>query len=125
MESSEEIVRRFLAAWPGKDVDALMRFFAPDAVYHNVPVKPLRGTEAIRGAFQGFCDFMQSIELELVNVAAKGDVVFTERIDRFRWSGGTLDLPVCGVFEVRDGKIVSFRDYFDLPSWERATGVAL
>ena len=126
MNDAERVVRDFLTAWPRKDVDELMSFFAPDAVYHNVPVKPLVGAAAIRGAFQGFCDMMnEGIELDVLNVTSSGDVVMAERIDRFRWNGRRLDLPVCGVFEVRNGKIAKFRDYFDYPSWFEATGAPL
>ncbi len=67
----------------------------------------------------------EGIELDVLNVVADGSIVMAERIDRFRWQGKKLDLPVCGVFEVRDGKIVNFRDYFDLPSWQDATGAPL
>lgn len=124
--NAEQVVRDFLTAWPRKDVDELMSFFAPDAVYHNVPVKPLVGSAAIRGAFQGFCDMMnEGIELDVLHVVSNGDVVMAERIDRFRWNGRRLDLPVCGVFEVRGGKIVKFRDYFDYSSWYEATGAPL
>jgi limonene-1,2-epoxide hydrolase len=68
---------------------------------------------------------MDSIEIENLHVAASGDVVFTERIDRFRNKTVMLDLPVAGVFEVRDGKIVAHRDYFDYQTWLAATGIPL
>jgi limonene-1,2-epoxide hydrolase len=124
--NAEQIVRAFLGAWPRRDVDQLMSYFAPDAVYHNIPVAPLVGTAAIRGAFQGFYDMMtEGIELDVLHVVGNGDVVMAERIDRFRWDGKRLDLPVCGVFEVRNGKIVKFRDYFNYPSWFEATGAPL
>ena len=124
--TAEQVVRAFLAAWPRKNVDELMSFFAADAVYHNVPVAPLVGTTAIRGAFQGFCDMMnEGIELDVLHVVTGGDIVMAERIDRFRWNGKRLNLPVCGVFEVRDGKIRNFRDYFNYASWFEATGAPL
>ena len=121
------IVRDFMAAWKRKNVDELVAYFAPDAVYHNVPVAPHVGTVAIRAIFQGFCDMMdEGIELDVLNVAANGNVVMAERIDRFRWQGKSLDLPVCGVFELGDdGKIVKFRDYFNAPTWQDATGAPL
>lgn len=37
----------------------------------------------------------------------------TERTDRFE-PGSWVDLPVMGVFEVHDGGINLWRDYFDL-----------
>jgi limonene-1,2-epoxide hydrolase len=52
--------------------------------------------------------------------------VFTERVDRFTMRNGTrFELPVNGVFELRGGKIASFRDSFDLASFERQSGLEL
>lgn len=122
--SAEKIVTEFLAAWPRKNVDELMRYFADDAVYHNIPVPPVEGADAIRKTFEGFVGAF-SIVLEVVNIASKGDLVFTERIDRFEMDGRRFDLPVNGVFELRGGKIISFRDYFDLATFENASGLKL
>ncbi|HXZ85581.1 MAG TPA: limonene-1,2-epoxide hydrolase family protein [Myxococcota bacterium] len=120
----EQIVRDFLAAWPRRKIEELVDFFADDAVYHNVPVAPIRGKKAIREVFEGFLGAF-SVELVVVNAAANGNVVFTERIDRFDMNGKRFDLPVNGVFELRDGKIVAFRDYFDLASFEKPSGLKL
>jgi limonene-1,2-epoxide hydrolase len=43
-----------------------------------------------------------------------GSVVFTERVDRFETEAGHVDMPVVGVFEMADGKIAAWRDYFDV-----------
>jgi limonene-1,2-epoxide hydrolase len=123
--SPEEIVRKFCDAWHRKNIDELMSFFDTDAVYHNIPVPVVKGAAAIRAAFLGFADLMDSIDLEVLAIARNGNIVFTERVDRFRWQGKTLDLPVAGVFEVRDGKIVAHRDYFDYETWKKATGIPL
>ena len=121
----ETIVREFCAAWSRKNIDELMSFFDIDAVYHNIPVPAVRGTAAIRAAFLGFASMMDTIDLELLAVASNGNIVMTERIDRFHWDRKTLDLPVSGVFEVRGGKIVAHRDYFDYQTWMNATGIPL
>ena len=123
--SPQEVVLGFLDAWPRGNIEELMAFFAPDAVYHNIPVPPVKSAPAIRAAFLGFADLMDSIEIHNLHVAANGPVVFTERIDRFRSKTVTLDLPVAGVFEVRGGKIVAHRDYFDYQTWLKATGIPL
>jgi limonene-1,2-epoxide hydrolase len=39
--------------------------------------------------------------------------VMTERVDVFRLPGKSFELQVMGTFEVRDGKIHAWRDYFD------------
>ena len=50
-----------------------------------------------------------------MHLAADGPVVLTERLDRFTWpTGDVAELPVMGTFEVHDGKITQWRDYFDM-----------
>lgn len=119
-----DVVRNFCAAWRRKSVDELLGFFAPDAVYHNMPVDPLRGIDAIRDTLNAFVVPAERIEFELLAIVAAGDLVFTERVDRFTMMGKTIALPVAGVFEVRNAKIVAWRDYFDMQTWLRQTSPA-
>lgn len=57
---------------------------------------------------------MESIEFRVDAIAADGGTVLTERLDIFHFATGTIELPVMGTFEVVDGKITAWRDYFDL-----------
>jgi limonene-1,2-epoxide hydrolase len=124
--SPETIVRDFLGAWPRRDLEELMSFFASDAVYHNVPVSPCVGAAAIRETFAGFLATMPGIVLDVVELVADGALVMAERVDRFVLPNGhRFDLPVTGVFEVQGGKIVAFRDYFDLATFEKGSGLKL
>ncbi len=47
-------------------------------------------------------------------IAAEGGTVLNERVDVFRLPGQEISLPVMGAFEVVDGKIAAWRDYFDM-----------
>ncbi|MBA2326185.1 MAG: nuclear transport factor 2 family protein [Actinobacteria bacterium] len=114
MSSPTEIVRKFCDAWSANDLDALMAFFTDDALYHNIPVDPITGVDAIRTTIAGFTQGVDKIEFRVDNIAADGDVVLTERVDVFHLPGNTIELPVMGTFEVTDGKIVAWRDYFDM-----------
>ncbi len=116
---NEERIREFCAAWSRRSIDELLGFFQPDAVYHNMPMEPVRGHEGIRRVLEMFVPPAEWIEWEVLRTASSGDVVFTERVDRFRIGGRTVSLPVAGVFELRDGKIAAWRDYFDMGSWTR------
>jgi limonene-1,2-epoxide hydrolase len=91
-----------------------MTFFAEDAVYHNMPIDPVVGTEAIRTTIEGFTAGVDRIEFRVRNLVADGAVVLTERVDAFVIGDRTLELPVMGTFELRDGKIAAWRDYFDM-----------
>jgi len=114
MEQPMETVTRFCQAWKDVDLDAIVAFFAEDAVYHNIPLAPVTGRDAIRDTIAGFTGGVESIEFEVLHIAAAGNVVLTERVDRFVTPDRTMALPVMGTFEVVDGLITAWRDYFDL-----------
>jgi limonene-1,2-epoxide hydrolase len=115
MSDAIELVQAFCDAWgKGADHDTLLSYFAPDAVYHNIPVDPVVGVEAIRATMEMFTSGVERIEFRVRNIAADGDTVLTERLDVFVLPHVTIELPVMGTFEVRDGKIAAWRDYFDL-----------
>ena len=114
VEANEETIRRFCEAFSRRDIDELLGFFAADAVYHNIPLPPATGIDAIRNSLMAFVPGSPAIQFEILHMASDGPVVFTERIDRMTFNGNPVELPVAGVFEVHDGKIRSWRDYFDM-----------
>lgn len=113
-EAPVDVVARFCEAWANFDLDAIMEFFTDDAVYHNIPVDPAVGKEAIRNTIQGFLGGLGEVEFVVRHIVGHGDVVLTERVDIFVLPNGRVELPVMGTFELRDGKIAAWRDYFDL-----------
>jgi len=121
---SEQLIREFCAAWKRKNIDEILGYFTPDAVYHNMPLEPLHGIDAIRTTLDMFVTPAERIEFEMLGIASAGDLVFTERVDRFTMMGNTVALPVAGVFQVRNGKIAAWRDYFDMQTWLKQTGAA-
>ena len=114
MSDALSIVQSFCDAWADGDIDAIMAFFTDDAEYHNIPVAPVVGTAAIRATIESFTAAPESVEFRVLNIAAAGDVVLTERVDVFVFPNGRVELPVSGTFELRDGKIAAWRDYFDM-----------
>jgi limonene-1,2-epoxide hydrolase len=120
MSANLEIVRSFIAAWSRNDLDEIMSYFAADCVYHNMPVEPARGSEATRAMIKGFSSMATKVEWVLHQIAeSEAGVVLTERTDRFEIGGRWVELPVMGSFELRGGKIVAWRDYFDLAQFQR------
>jgi limonene-1,2-epoxide hydrolase len=114
-----QTVQEFCAAWSKLDADLLLGYFAEDAIYHNIPMQPLQGREQIAGFLRQFTKQASAAEFEIKQIAANGDVVLTERVDRFTIGGRPIALPVMGAFELRDGKIAAWRDYFDLADWQK------
>jgi limonene-1,2-epoxide hydrolase len=117
-----EIVRRFCEAFGRRDSDELLEFFTEDGVYHNMPMAPMQGKAAIRTVLDMFLKMMsESVEFVMLKIAEGDGAVLTERLDRFLIGGKSVELPVAGVFELKDGKIVAWRDYFDMGAWTRQT----
>ena len=117
MSENLERVRAFIAAWKRNDLEEIMGFFAEDCVYHNIPLEPAVGLDAIRAVLEMFVPPADEIEFVIHKIMSDGDTVFTERTDRFVTNGKSIALPVAGVFELRDGKIAAWRDYFDLQTF--------
>jgi limonene-1,2-epoxide hydrolase len=117
VNSAEEVVRAFCNAWSHRDIDELIGYFTADAIYHNMPLPPAQGHDAIRGVMQLFVPASQEITFDILAIASDGDKVLTERVDRFKMGDTMLEIPVAGVFEIQDGKIAAWRDYFDMQTW--------
>ena len=109
-----DVVREFCDSWATGDLDKLMTFFTDDAVYHNIPVAPVNGKDAIRQTIAGFTAGVDRVEFRVLNIVGEGYIVLTERVDAFITPATTIELPVMGTFEVVEGKIRAWRDYFDL-----------
>jgi len=129
MTTAIDIVTDFCAAWTkldsnGNGLDELLGYFTPDAVYHNIPVDPVVGVDAIRAMMQMFTTGVDRIEFRVRHIAEAGNVVMTERVDVFVQPERTIELPVMGTFEVVDGKIAAWRDYFDLNQYMTQAGLA-
>ncbi len=86
-----------------------------------MPAKLAVGKAAIEKTLQ-YANQFNSQRWEIVNQAAAGNVVINERLDRFIINGNDVELPVCGVFELRDGKIAAWRDYFDMATFQKQMG---
>jgi limonene-1,2-epoxide hydrolase len=115
MGQNTQIVRDFIAAWGKNDIDQIMSFFDPVCVYHNMPVEPVTGLEAIRAVIEGFAGAATRIEWVVHHIAEdEAGVVLTERTDRFEIGGKWVELRVMGTFVLRAGKISEWRDYFEM-----------
>ena len=116
MMSPDEVVRSLADSWndPTRDPDAVSRHFAEDACYHNIPVEPILGRAAIRDAcVDGFKQF-DRIHWDVKHQVASGNVVMNERVDTLQSGERVIVIRVMGVFEVNDGLITQWRDYFDM-----------
>jgi limonene-1,2-epoxide hydrolase len=120
MSDNEQVVRDFLGAWSRLDPSELAAYFTEDGCYHNVPTGPVSGREQVEAFIRAFTATWTETDWEIISIGAVGDRVYAERIDRTRTTQGDVDLPCLGVFEMADGKIREWRDYFDLNTYMQA-----
>ena len=116
-ESSNDpltVVAQFLEAFAAMDFDAALPHLSDDVEYTNIPMGTVRGHAGVRQVLEPFFAPIHENEFVLLRKAANGPVVFLERLDRHRLDHGWRDLPVNSAFEVHDGRITVWRDYFDL-----------
>lgn len=113
-----DVVRSFIAAWNANDLPRIVGHLHPDVVYHNIPVAPIHGRAAVKAYLDSKGGF-DWVNWKLMAIAESGNKVLTERIDDFGVSGANISLPVMGTFEIEDGLIRAWRDYFDLDSYRR------
>jgi len=113
------VVRAFLASLELLDVERAVGHVADDVVYQNVSLPTIRGRDALRKALTAFGRAATSFQAVNHRLAAEGPVVLTERTDVIEVGRLRVSFWVCGTFEVHDGKITLWRDYFD---WASVTG---
>jgi limonene-1,2-epoxide hydrolase len=119
-ESASAIVARLLAACGRRDLEQVASMLTDDVVYDNIPIGAVHGPNAVRSVLgSGITDAADEVEWRVVRQVAEADTVMSERVDRFRIGSRWLEIPVVGVFEVREGRIALWRDYFDLESYRR------
>ena len=70
------------------------------------------------GMFIGLAkELVEKTDWEILSILAEGDLVIAERVDRTVVGGRNVDLPCVGVFEMENGKIKVWRDYFDMATF--------
>lgn len=109
-----ETIKAFMKAMEALDYDTALQFVADTCEYTNPPpIGTVIGPAAVRAVLEPF--FAPTLENDFVILRelAAGPIVMLERLDRHRLADKWVELPVTGVYEVENGKITYWRDYFD------------
>jgi limonene-1,2-epoxide hydrolase len=127
--NEERVVMNFLRASEGRtqDVDVMTSLMAEDIVWQiNVPLAtPIVGREAARVEIERQNEVSTGMlhGSEIRAVASNAQTVFTERVDVVEIGGLQTTFRITGIFEVRDGKVSAWREYFDTTDPAQQLGV--
>ena len=115
--SVDDLIRTFIARLSARDIETAAAMVSADFEYDNVPMGKAFGPDGLRNTLTGFFAMLDDVDWQVIRQTSTGDMssgtVLNERDDRVNLKGTWHSLPVAGVFEVRDGIITLWRDYFD------------
>ncbi len=119
MVDALKIVEDFIGCWNSGDMDGVYAAMADDIIWDNIPMGPVQGIEGCKGLMANFPP-MEGVEFETHHISASGNIVMTERTDKFLIGGRWRPIRLMGIFEVNaDGKIQHWRDYFDMAEFQK------
>ena len=110
---SEDILERFLNALMQQDHVTISELLHPDIVYTNVSLPTFKGGKRVAGLIKLALSNARKLKVKNHQLVAKENIVLTERTDILEIGPLHVGFWVCGTFEVEDGKIILWRDYFD------------
>ena len=118
--TASEVVTALIRACEQRDLDAVAALVTDDIEYDNVPIGKVYGPEGVRSVLSGgVTQAASEVEWVVHRQVASGSIVMNERTDRFLVDGRWIEIPIAAVFEVTDGRVSLWRDYFDLESYRK------
>lgn len=106
-------VEAFLNSLRAPDLDAAAELLDDNLVYQNVGFPTVHGRRRTMKIFRAMERPGLGFDVAIHRSAADGASVLNERTDVLIFGPVRLQFWVCGVFEVHDGRITLWRDYFD------------
>lgn len=122
-QGTEEIVRGIYAAFNDKDVTAISELYEPDA---QMTSHAFNQTMPARDYMQNWLTAFPDGQIEVINMVATGEWCVAEFIGRgtqtgplqtpegvLEPSGQRVEINMCELMRVRNGKVTEARSYFD------------
>lgn len=141
MPDLEKLAMDFFDSFATKDLDKIASFLADDVSVLNLATPPEQNKTAWVESMKPFLGACEEIAFDVPYIAAKGNVVFSERVDKFKMGPKWVAIPVAvgyrfgkgslrrllrewafeqGVMEYdSNGKITKWREYWDLASFQK------
>jgi steroid delta-isomerase-like uncharacterized protein len=126
-EDSEGIIRKLFDGFNAKDIDAIEALAADDfELIDCASGEKYTGPEGARRNAEGWLTPFADVSVEILNVVSSGDWAVAEFVGRGTHSGPMqtpmgeipptgkqVELHLCSIIKVRDGKIAEGRNYYD------------
>lgn len=113
-KKNEKLVNDFCASWSTIDIEQIVAFFDDKIIYQMFEGMPdIKGKDAFKERIEPFFSSIERVQWDILRSHVIGNLVINERVDNFYRSDDKPDMhfPVAGLFVVKNGKIVLWRDY--------------
>ncbi|MFN7174577.1 MAG: nuclear transport factor 2 family protein [Thermaurantiacus tibetensis] len=112
--AAQRVIEEFWRIQDGGDYRLLVDLFAEDARLEDPIYGLFEGREAIRGFMAKMVEEMGARQIRFTADEIRGD-------DEVAWARWTMHAPEgtrggVGIYRVRDGRLVYYRDYLDPPA---------
>jgi limonene-1,2-epoxide hydrolase len=113
-----QTVRTYIAAFEAKDPAGIVADCADKVYMKNGPFDATNTRDDLQALFSAFLPHVGAVKFKDLRLDAVGDMVYTERVECFGMPDGEVALPVNAIYQFdADGKIVDWREYWDLNDW--------
>ena len=114
---NKAIIDRFWVDMGRRDFDAIAGYFTEESHYTDVPAPEdgARGPDAIEARLRLGIEPLERYVPRPGTMTAEADRVVLEHSEEWHWhTGEHVVLPFVSVFDLRNGKITRWWDYWDL-----------
>ena len=133
MSDATSIARDYLDAWNRRDWARYRDVLHPEYTFTGGDGQTQKGPEAGMAVGQMFATAFPDGKIDIQKITASGDTAIAEFTGRGTHTGDLMGIaptgrqmtiPVCEVYELRDGKIYAERQYMDMLHLMQQLGVA-
>lgn len=117
MSHMQDTLRSIMAATQAQDNEQFLSFLADDVEYlFHVGSPGVRGKDGVRRFLAKYRTIAKDVVWRVDRTAESGDCLFIEGYEEYTdmRTGVRTAHPYMGIMEFRDGKIVKWRDYFEM-----------
>ena len=108
-----QAVMTMLEKWHALDLDGAVNMFTEDGAFHSMMREPYKGREVLREFMGKLFGGMSELTLDVRSEGVSGNTVILERFDTWVFNGKYGEIAVVGVYDVENGKIKEWREYYD------------
>ena len=111
----DNLVRKFYSDWSVVSPRQLAAYFTPEATLQTpLHDRVIIGANAIAGNIEIFRARFENVDVEVVSVAATGNIVLCEHLWHYSMArGNKFELAAQDAFTFAEQRISSWRSYFD------------